>query len=411
MIVGVAASVTGSAGCASQPVSPSTNVVDNDGARNEAFRSAARAHGLPEDWLVAVGYQQGRFEAADADDPDAATGAEQDPASSLMADTPVDEPGDAVGETADDGAAVGDDGQMPPAFGVMYLSDDQVQQAAALTGHDASAIRSDISLNIDAAATLIANGWDGSDAGLRAQTVALLGADDDPDTQQLALDEIDGVLASGFDLTTSDGERVQLVGAAGGEISELAAPKPGHYPAIQWIPSPNFSTRLGYSIRYVAIHDIEGTMAGAIAVFKNRANQTSAHYIVRSHDGHVVQMVHEADNAWHVGHAWFNRHSIGIEHEGFAHKKNGGGYYTDTLYGASARLTCAIVHKYGIAVDRKHIFGHFNVPSNLSSHTLCSDARGIAGECGGVSHHSDPGKYWNWSKYMKLVSTCVKAAG
>jgi len=164
------------------------------------------------------------------------------------------------------------------------------------------------------------------------------------------------------------------------------------------------------SLMHVVIHDIEGTMAGAISVFKNSANQTSAHYIVRSHDGHIVKMVLEHNNAWHAGHGWFNRHSIGIEHEGFAHKKNGGGYYTDTLYGASAALTCSIAHRYNIPIDRKHIFGHENVPSSLSSHTLCSDARGVAGLCGGVSHHSDPGKYWGWKKYMKLVSTCVAAA-
>ena len=121
-------------------------------------------------------------------------------------------------------------------------------------------------------------------------------------------------------------------------------------------------------------------------------------------------MVREGNNAWHVGHGWFNRHSIGIEHEGFAFRKNGGGYYNDTLYGASARLTCAIAHRYHIPVDRKHIFGHMNVPSSLSSHTLCSDKRGIAGKCGGGSHHADPGRYWNWPKYMKLVAGCVHAA-
>src|ERR1700761_4052992 len=129
MIVGVTAGVTGAAGCASQPVSPSTSVVDNAGTRNDAFRAAARAHGLPEDWLVAVGYQQGRFERADGGDAGASTGVPpQDTASSLMIDTPVDE----TDGTAEDGAATGDDDQMPPAFGVMYLSEDQIQQAAVL---------------------------------------------------------------------------------------------------------------------------------------------------------------------------------------------------------------------------------------------------------------------------------------
>ncbi len=132
---------------------------------------------------------------------------------------------------------------------------------------------------------------------------------------------------------------------------------------------------------------------------------------MRSRDGHIVKMVYEHDDAWHAGHGWFNRHSIGIEHEGFAFRKNGGGYYTDKQYQVSAQITCSIAHRYKIPVDRQHIFGHMNVPSNLNSHTLCSDARGIAGQCGGVSHHADPGRYWNWTKYLGLVRACVKAAG
>jgi N-acetyl-anhydromuramyl-L-alanine amidase AmpD len=244
---------------------------------------------------------------------------------------------------------------------------------------------------------------------VRAATVELLGLAADPEAADLALSDLDSVLVEGFDLTTSDGEHVALAGSAPTpDTAEAIAP--GHYPALQWIASPNYSSRQGYPIRYIVVHDIEGTMASAIAVFKRTSRQASAHYIVRAHDGHIVQMVREANNAWHVGHGWFNRHSIGIEHEGFAFKAGGGGYYTDTQYQASARLACAIAHRYGIPIDRAHVFGHFNVPSNLSSHTLCSDAKGIAGACGGVSHHADPGKYWNWTKYLSLVRGCVNAA-
>jgi N-acetyl-anhydromuramyl-L-alanine amidase AmpD len=131
---------------------------------------------------------------------------------------------------------------------------------------------------------------------------------------------------------------------------------------------------------------------------------------VRARDGHIVEMVHEADNAWHAGHGWFNRHSIGIEHEGFAHRVNGGGYYNEKQYAASAALTCAIATHHNIPIDRQHIFGHGNVPSNLASHTLCSDASSVAGRCGGTSHHNDPGRYWKWNHYMNLVRDCVRAA-
>jgi N-acetyl-anhydromuramyl-L-alanine amidase AmpD len=381
---------------------PTTATLDLPGARNEALRAAAERHDLPLDWLVAIGYQQGRFERADAVD-DMAPDAE-DPAEVLAEDTPLDD----VMPPADDGI-VGTDIDPPDAWGVMFLGDAQIAEAATLTGNDPDTLRTDVAANIDAAAALIAARWDHTPAGLRTATTAFLGVDDDADTTDLALGDLDDVIRNGFDLTTVDGERLAMIGSDP-DVEAFAAPAPGKYPARQWIPSPNFSSRLGYHVRFIVIHDIEGTMAGAISVFKHSSSEASAHYITRARDGHVVQMVHEGDNAWHAGHGWFNRNSIGIEHEGFAFRKHGGGYYTDRQYRASSQLACAIAHRYGIPVNRKHIFGHMNVPSSLSSHTLCSDARGIAGHCGGVSHHADPGRYWSWTKYMSLVRTCVNAA-
>lgn len=397
---------------------PTTHVEDLPGTRNEAYRSAAQRYDIDQDWLVTLGYQQGRFEPAQqqdsADDPAIDM---TDPSADLLADTPVDEADDATPATADPVETAVDQ-----SWGLMYLTDAQVERAAQLTGRDSDALKSDFAANIDGAAAILA-----ADAhamgSLRAATTSFLGVEDDAAT--LALTSLDNAIAAGYDVTTEDGERLVLDGDGGQLVPDVISPddetdappvasaakvKPGTTPPFQWIRSPNFGSRDGYAIRYVVIHDMEGTMAGAISVFKNPANQTSAHYLVRSRDGHIVKMVYEHDDAWHAGHGWFNRHSIGIEHEGFAHKKAGGGYYNDTLYNASAALTCSIAHRYNIPVDRKHIFGHLNVPSNLASHTLCSDARGIAGLCGGVSHHTDPGKYWDWKKYMKLVSTCVAAA-
>ncbi|MFT3695491.1 MAG: N-acetylmuramoyl-L-alanine amidase [Kofleriaceae bacterium] len=401
--------------CAAEPT---THVEDQPGVRNAAYKDAAAKYGIDEDWLVAIGYQQGRFELAQGQDatPDPAIDM-ADPDSALLDDTPVVE--------ADDSAGATDDPTMAPdvpSYGLMYLSDAQIDRAAALIGVPSDTIKTDYTANIDGAAAILAD--DAHTLGsLRDATSAFLGVQDD--AAELALNQLDDAIAQGFDVTTTDGERLVLDGTGAALIEDpispddetdadpstaRAKPAPGKMPAFQWIKSPNFGSRLGYKINYVVIHDMEGTMPGAIAVFKNPANETSAHYLVRSRDGHIVKMVYEHDEAWHAGHGWFNRHSIGIEHEGFAHKKNGGGYYNDTLYTASSELTCSIAHRYGIPVDRKHIFGHENVPSSLSSHTLCSDARGNRGECGGVSHHSDPGQYWNWKKYMNLVSTCVKAA-
>ncbi len=388
------------AACAPEP---STATIDLPGARNDAFRAAASDHDIPLDWLVAISFQQGRFERAEAIDDSAAE--PEDPAEVLTDDVALDD----TETPADDTVGDGTHEDETEAWGVMYLGETQLADAAALTGRDIETLRTDVAANIDAAAALIAAKSDHTVRGLRTATAAFLGVDDDSEASDLALSDLDEVIRNGFDLTTVDGERLAMTGTdPEPEIAEAVAP--GKYPARQWIPSPNFSSRLGYHPRFIVIHDIEGTMAGAISVFKRSANQASAHYITRARDGHIVQMVREGNNAWHSGHGWFNRNSIGIEHEGFAFRKNGGGYYNDRQYRASARLACAIAHRYGIPVNRKHIFGHMNVPSSLSSRTLCSDARGIAGKCGGVSHHADPGRYWNWTKYMTLVRSCVNAA-
>jgi len=382
---------------------------DDATTRAAAFADAAAHYQVPEPWLLAIGYQQGRFEPAEQED-SAPADDTVDPADLLDTDTPVDE----VEASPDDTADAADDSPGLRSWGVMYLTDAQIERAAQLTGRDPDALRTEVAANIEGAAALLADG--GPD--LRASTAAFLAVTDD-DSARLALDELDSVIRNGFDVTTTDGEHLTLAGAdpIRADITEemddetsAVIDRAGAYPHVQWIRSPNYSSRLGSPVRYIVIHDIEGTMPGAISIFKSAASQVSAHYIVRSRDGHIVKMVHETDDAWHAGHGWFNRHSIGIEHEGFANRKRGGGYYTDKLYEASARLSCAIAHRYGIPVDRKHIFGHMNVPSNLSSHTLCSDKRGIAGACGGIGHHTDPGRYWNWTKYMHLVATCVHDA-
>ena len=399
-----------------------THVLDLPGPRNDAFRAAAARHDLPEDWLVAIAYQQGRFEAANVvDPPDPADLPALDPSDTLADDTPADPP--------DPGELSGEDpspGEAGASWGIMYLSDDQIAAAAQLTGRAPDELRTDLAANLDGAAALLARSAAHTD--LRTATSELLGTTDDPTVAAVALWQLDTAIANGFDVTTDDGERIAMQGTgedvpalpeaadpenlegATGVPDAIARVAPGHYPHVQWIPSPNHSSRLGAHIHYVIIHDMEGYQHTAIQIFRNAANQVSAHYLLRASDGHIVKMVRETQDAWHCGHGWFNRHSIGIEHEGFAFRKRGGGLYTDTQYASSARLVCAIAHRYGIPVDRKHIFGHMNVPADLASHTICSDRRALTGACGGVDHHQDPGRYWDWHKYMHEIATCVAAA-
>jgi hypothetical protein len=107
----------------------------------------------------------------------------------------------------------------------------------------------------------------------------------------------------------------------------------------------------------------------------------SAHYLVRSADGHLGQMVDEKDVAWHDG--CFNATTIGLEHEGYMEKP--ARWYTDAMYVASAKLTAYLCDKYGIPKERGLIVAH-----------------GDASDC---SDHTDPGAGWDWDYYIDLVKT------
>ncbi len=333
-----------------------------------------------------------------------------------------------------------EEGDTHPALdaaGVFFLTSEQVTWAAHRLSIEEDDVRSDLEANVRAAAALLLGDLAIDGTTLRDVThrrwveamVRFVGLDASEDAGQLMARELSAILHEGFDHSTFDGERL-FIAPAGIPLGGLDLSRGGHddddgvpdamgddtsvaieeargaYPRVEWIPaaSSNYSSgRGGSRVRYVVIHDIEGTMAGAISVFRNPAYSASAHYIVRARDGRIVQMVRESDRAWHAGHWIFNSEGIGIEHEGFAHRPNGGGYYTERQYRASAELVCAIARRYSIPVDRRHIVGHANVPRDRNSRTLCPDSR----PCGGVSGHTDPGRYWNWRLYMNLISACA----
>ncbi|MFJ1707789.1 N-acetylmuramoyl-L-alanine amidase [Kitasatospora sp. NPDC088346] len=140
-------------------------------------------------------------------------------------------------------------------------------------------------------------------------------------------------------------------------------------------------------IQYIVIHDTEGGFAGAVGLFQNPATQASAHYIVRSSDGHVSQLVATKDVAWHAANKTVNTHSLGIEHEGFA--LSGASWYSEQLYQSSAALTRYLAGRYGIPLDRQHVIGHDEVPGPVQS--------SVAGM------HWDPGTFWDWNHYMALM--------
>ncbi|MCB1049303.1 MAG: N-acetylmuramoyl-L-alanine amidase [Acidobacteria bacterium] len=162
-------------------------------------------------------------------------------------------------------------------------------------------------------------------------------------------------------------------------------------PAL-WVASPYFGTR-GTSIRTVSIHTMQGSYAGTINWFKSNPYSVSAHYLVRSSDGQITQMVREANRANHT--YAHNAYTLGIEHEGYI---NNAAWYTSAMYAASAALVRHFCQRYGI--DPQSCYGG---PASSGINVL-SDSVHIKGHQHFSNNtHTDPGINWNWASYKNLI--------
>lgn len=129
--------------------------------------------------------------------------------------------------------------------------------------------------------------------------------------------------------------------------------------------SPNFGPRRDAAAPSIVVLHYTGmeTGEGAEAWLCNPASEVSSHYLVHE-DGRVVQMVREADRAWHAGKSsWhgladINSHSVGIE---IVNKGPLGGLpeFPDIQIEAVARLCRDIAARHGIAPER--ILAHSDV--------------------------------------------------
>ncbi len=177
----------------------------------------------------------------------------------------------------------------------------------------------------------------------------------------------------------------------------MAGSRSADYAPAIWnaAPSCNYSSRAGTPISAVTIHTIQGSYSSAISWFGNCAAQVSAHYVIRSSDGQVTQMVDEYDKAWHVRDD--NPYSIGIEHEGFV---NDASWYTVAMYQSSANLSRDITQSgYGI--------------NPLSAYT--GNVQNVINSCYRIKGHvhfplqthTDPGVNWDWPYYHELINDTV----
>ncbi|MEV6166514.1 N-acetylmuramoyl-L-alanine amidase [Streptomyces sp. NPDC052052] len=333
--------------------SPALAAADTGHSMNRAFARAAAEFDVPRDLLAAVGYGETRLD----------------------------------GHSGHPSQANG--------YGVMHLVSNPenrtLEQASALTGEPVSHLRKDTTANIRGGAAVLRSYADklGLDAHERDDINAWYPAvarysGAEGSTAALYADTVYTFLTNGLYATVPDGEQVSVTArAVSPQKSSLAATavstQSTDYPSALWVPAAtgNYASGRSATIDKVIIHVTQGSYAGSISWFQNPSAVVSAHYVVRSSDGQITQMVRDSDTAYHARSQ--NSSSLGIEHEGWIDDP---AWFTDAMYRSSAALTAYLCDRYGIPKDRSHIIGHSEAPGN---------------------DHTDPGPYWDWDRYMQLV--------
>jgi hypothetical protein len=278
-------------------------------------------------------------------------------------------------------------------YGIMQLTENPSRntlgKAAKLTGLSKAQLKNDRSANIEGGAAFLSDlvgktkpkrldGW---------QEALTQYADTD-----LYASQVYGVLKGGASLTISTGERLKL-SPQDVEVPQVYTAQSGatNYWLAAWRPAAscnytNSDRETSYDVKKIVIHVAEGSYSGTVSWLENCAAGASAHYVVSSKGG-MAQCVRNENIAWHAGWWDTNTHSIGIEHAGYIDNPE---WFTRSMYHTSARLSAWLCKKYKIPIDRKHIISHSQVP-------------GCSGSGGGIDCHTDPGPYWNWKMYMRLI--------
>lgn len=204
---------------------------------------------------------------------------------------------------------------------------------------------------------------------------------------------------------------LNLKAVFGGYYDMLTAPKLGvtrspDYPPAIWDPAPecNWEPRTK-DVSAVVIHYTEGSYAGCISWFKNCDASVSAHYVIRSVDGQITQMVLEKDKAWHARTA--NGYTIGIEHEAYG---NVWEFFTEEMYRSSADLVRSICSRYE-TIDNRRTHDRDTLDNGVCVNNGLYNLGG-EGACVAIKghqhypdqSHTDPGPYWDWNYYYKLIN-------
>lgn len=367
--------------------------------RQSAFTDAAEEFGVPLPVLLAVSYQESRW-----DDHDGQYNTSGGYGPMNLTD---------VTATMVSGGSAGAAGRGDLTALTSAPALHTLDTAAELTGTQAARLRTDDRENIRAGAALLASyereltGKSSADPADWYGAVARYSQSSDRKAAQLFADRVFRTVSSGAARTTLDGQHVHLAAERSvhpetGQLSELKLKAAVSATDTECPPTVDCTFLAaaatngqvagrpddGVQIKYIVLHDTESSYDAAIKTFQTVGSGDSAHYVMRASDAAVTQMTHTKDIAFHAGNYWFNMHSIGIEHEG--HAAHGATWYSQAQYQATADLVTYLAAKYDIPLDREHIIGHDNVPGPQDSYV--------------PGMHWDPGPYWDWTAFMDMVA-------
>ncbi len=367
------------------------------------FAAAAKEFGVPENLLLAVSYNLSRWE-HHGGQPSASAGY------GLLHLTQAP-------RAVEDAKGLGETTAKAGASKAPTLQ--TLAKAAGLTGMSAATLKADPYQNIRGGAALLAQyarettgGLPSNLAGWYEAVARYSGSPNAANAHSFAA-AVYETLQTGVTHTTTGGETLSIAptvvqGLPPAKTDDVPTPSTPpecpaglvcHFiPAAYVINTPGDPTDYGnydladreangLDVRYIVIHNTETSYNEAIDIFLNPLSYVSAHYVIRSSDGDITQMVRSKDVAYQAGNWFINTHSIGIEHEGVAIE--GATWYTEAMYRASARLVRYLADKYNIPLDRAHIIGHDDVPG-----ISATSQRNM---------HWDPGPFWDWAHYMELL--------
>ncbi|MEV6839458.1 peptidoglycan recognition family protein [Streptomyces sp. NPDC051133] len=391
-----------------------------DRVLQDAFADAAREYHVPRNVLMGVSYMQSRWDSH----PGAPSVAGGYGPMHLVDPGRAKPPALAAGPQGGNGVPPGTVGTPAAAAagasGGRAVQPADLERAARLIGAPAGRLRTDAVANVRGGAALLAatqrqlgkplsdNPADWWEAVKRFPGTA------DVTSAATYANDVFSLIHKGAHRTTAEGQKISLPASPGVHpravhVRDARRSKNVECPAeltCDWLAAAyqeidddgDYGNHdLGdrpkdQKIDSIVIHDTEASLQSMFQTVQD-PTEASWHYSIRSSDGHVTQHIRTKDEAWHSGNQFINARSIGIEHEGFLRQP--GTWFTETMYRTSARLVRFLAKKYGIPLDRQHIYGHDNVPAPTTDSI--------------PDMHDDPGPFWDWRHYFDLLGAPLRA--